>query len=70
VKKRSKSATDLEYVALHLESLTELLIERGVITRQDLERAMKVTDLDDDSIDDGLRIDVMRRSMKGKTGKK
>ena len=70
MKKRSKSATDLEYVALHLESLTELLIERGVITRQDLERAMKVTDLDDDSIDDGLRIDVMRRSMKGKTGKK
>jgi hypothetical protein len=69
VKKRSKGATDLEYVALHLESLTELLIERGVITRQDLDRAMKVTDLDDDSIDGGLHIDVMRRAMKGKTGK-
>ncbi len=69
MKKRDRKGTDLQYVALQLESLTELLIERGIITRQDLKRAMRVSDLDDDTIDSGLHIDVMRRSMKGKTGK-
>jgi hypothetical protein len=64
-----RKASDLQYVALQLESLTELLIERGVITRQDLERAMKVVDLDDDKVDGGLRVDAMRRALKPRAPK-
>lgn len=62
--------SDLRYVALQLESLTELLIERGVITRQDLERAMKVVDLDDGRQDGVLRVAAMRRAMKPRSPKR
>jgi hypothetical protein len=68
-KKKPQKASDLEYLALHLESLTELLIERGVFTRQDLVRTMKIVDLDDDAIDGGLLIAVMRRALRGKSAR-
>lgn len=69
MKKQDRKGSDIEYIAWQLGSLTELLIERGVITRQDLRRMMRVVDLDDDSIDEGLDVRVLRRTTKGTSRK-